>query len=437
MPHLHPEQLFLLQTLILVGIPYFIWENKFVKKYIPLVVVQIILGLLLGPSVLEKISPEYFEFLFPKSSIPLLQGLAFMALTLFGFMTGLHLDFEQLKGKGNGFAITSLSSVVTPLIICSIFGFSLFYYYPNFVGPKAGLISYSLSIGIVGAVTALPVLSAILKEMKFIERRLGKLCLGMATVNDGFLWILIAIDLTIAQAASGGYTEVLKIIGYSALYFAVMIKIIAPIFRNLIHKGILQHDPCHKTMVVVIVYICISALTTDFIGIHYLLGAFTAGAMIPKELSHGIMVKLERAVEVVLLPFFFMLTGLKTNFSVSDNEVWMLFIWAVIFSTIGKVLGVAIPAYFTLYNHKEKRKAIEKSLVLGSFMQSQGLMEVVVLNILLQAEILTPISFAALLLMAIFKTAMTKPSVLLIHRIFGRKEYTGEVKQINNEIIEM
>jgi Kef-type K+ transport system membrane component KefB len=420
---LDSAQLFMLQFIILVGLPYLLWSLDIVRKWVPLVVIQIVLGLFLGPSVLGKFSNEIFQFLFPKESITSLQVLTYMALIPFGFMTGLHLNIDHLKGKGKGFIITSISSILVPLILCSLLGIYLFNCCQQFVGSNATITTSSFAIGVALSVTALPVLTSILKEMGYLNNKVGRLLIAMASVNDAILWILVAIVLTSIKGKDGGIEEVFKTISFTIIYFVSMFKFIGPFIHNLLNKGFLKHETCHRTMVLIACFMFSSALLTDLIGIHYLLGAFTAGAIIPKELSRGINEKLERVTEVFLLPFFFMLTGLKTNFSVNDTDIWQLFAFAVLFSSVGKIIGVSIPAYFYIYNERVcPKNRLKKSLILGCFMQSKGLMEVVVLNILLQAEIISSSAFAGFLMMAVFTTAITKPSVLLCHRILGDKK---------------
>lgn len=119
--YLKPEELFLIQAFLLIGLPYLLWRFLGVKHFLPLVVMQILLGIILGPSVLGRLNPGLFETFVPASSIPLLSGLSLMAILLFGFQTGLHFDTSEIRGKGKAFATTSLSSILIPATL----GFTL------------------------------------------------------------------------------------------------------------------------------------------------------------------------------------------------------------------------------------------------------------------------------------------------------------------------
>lgn len=413
---LHAESLFIIQSIILIGLPYAIWRLHNVKKYMPLVVIQILLGILLGPSILGKFNPPLFEALFPASSLDIINGLAWIAIIFFVFMTGMHLDLNELKGKGKSFAVVSLSSIFVPLIAATVIGYYIAQAFPEFVGSKGTNLTFAISLGIAAGITALPVLGAILIDMKLVQHPLGKTALGYATVNDGALWILVSILLTLVQG-NMDIPSVIRTIIFSGAYIAVLVFGVRPMLLGLLKRGLLTNEPDNGQMVLLSCVLLLSSLITDLIGIHYVMGAFAFGAIIPKEMANSIHHKVDTVISVVLLPFFFIITGLKTLFDATASQVWILFAIMTFISSSGKIFGTAIPAKKYGYSWKE-------ALTLGGFMQCNGLMEIVVLTMMLQAGVISTIAFSGMVFMAIATTALTKPSVLLVDKIFSRNTNT-------------
>lgn len=405
--HIGPEALFLIQGLLMVGVPYAIWRINFIKLAAPLVVVQIVLGVVLGPSILGAVAPSLWQDLFPASSFGAFSGLSWIAIVLFAFLTGLHFDIGELKGKGKSFAVTSLATIFIPFILLLGAGWWIYAYYPIFVGENGTATTFILGIAIAGSVTALPVLSATLIDMKLHKEHIGRTALGYATVNDGILWLMVTALLTIATAA-GSTVNMSAIIWKFSLtvgYIVFMVTIGRFALKKLVHHEIFKKRICNGQLVGIVSLAFVSALATELIGVHYLLGAFVAGTIIPKDMTEDLYHKIDPVVTVVLLPFFFMSTGLKTLFSMGAWEIWILLAVVTIVSSLGKMVGTALPTKYFGANWSH-------SLQLGAFMQCKGLMEVIVLTIMLQAKLISPECFSGMLFMAIITTAITKPMVL-------------------------
>jgi len=409
----HPEVIFIVQALILIGGPYFLHTIPIIKRTVPLVVVQIFAGIVLGPSVLGQISHGTYEALFPRASLGALNGLSWTALILFGFMTGTHLNMDSIKGKGGSFGLTAATSLLVPFAFCLVGGWWLMGHYPQFVGARATSKTFALAIGIAGGVTALPVLTATLIDLNMINKKTGGWALGLATVNDALLWILVSALLTLTSGGSG-HNSVSAVIFFTVLFLAVMFGLIRPFLTKLVTNKVLSADPHNGQLVGVCCFIFASAIATELIGVHFLLGAFCAGMAMPKEVAHGLEKKFDSIVSVVLLPFFFAKTGLATAFDWRSHDVWAIFAIVTVLSSIGKLLGTIIPARFVA------KLPWFRSLKLGSLMQCKGLMEVVVLSMMLQANIITPVAFSGLMLMAVFTTTVTKPMVQLCRRYKAR-----------------
>ena len=351
LPHLHPEALFILQSVILVGLPFVIWRIPQIRKFIPLVVIQILVGILLGPSILGQLSYPTYESLFPPASLSIISWLSWTALLFFGLLTGLHLDFAEIKGKGKSFVVISLGSIIIPSLLGMAASWWALNLFPGFLGENATTLTFLLSMGIATGVTALPVLGAILLELQIIDKPLGKIALGYATVNDGLLWILVSVLLSLtASSHSGGSWIVIRTIVLTIIYFTLMVTVMRPLLDKLLRWRIKTSIISNGQTVIIVCFMLTSAFVTELIGIHYLLGAFVFGAIFPKRIAHELYHKIEPLVIVFLLPFFFMSTGLKTLFNVASPEVWILFVLMTIVSSFGKFFCTTIPAKFFGYS---------------------------------------------------------------------------------------
>jgi len=404
---MHAESLFIVQSVILIGLPVIIWKIRSVQWCIPLVVIQILLGIIMGPSILGVLMPTAEESLFPVESLQHIKGLAWTALLFFGLLTGLHFDTDEIRGKGRSFIAISMSSIVLPSVMGVMAAAMLLSMYPSLAGEHATNATFLLAIGLAAGVTALPVLGAILYELKLINKPIGKLALGMATVNDGMLWIGVCILLAMAGNSGGGSMDAVRTITLTLIYGATMWFGISKALEWAIQRKYLCEKCTNNQLVMLCCGMFLSALCTELIGVHYLLGAFVFGAVVAKtskKIAHAIQHRLEPFVMVVLIPYFFMLTGLRTKFEVGSQEVWVVFTVMTAVSALGKFVGTAVPARLS-------GCSLKKSAVLGSFMQCKGLMEVVVLTMMLQAKIISASAFSGMILMAVATTAATIPFV--------------------------
>lgn len=405
------EALFFIQAIILIGVPYGLWSLKIVRNIFPVVVLQVLIGILLGPSIFGKLNPHIYHFIFPQQSLAFINGISWIAVTFLGFLTGLHFDMSELKKKGRGFVATSISSLLVPFAFAIGVMFLFPQLYPMLAGKNATPFVLYLAIGIIASVTALPVLAAIIIEMKLLKQTIGKIVLSYATVNDGFLWILVSI--LFALVSKGTATSSFMILRFVLIvsFFLFMIFVVRPFLKTLVVRNIWTKNPTNIELVTMSVLTLTSALIGELLGIHYFLTAFLFGAIIPKEIALSIYNKKEPMIFAVLLPFFFMSTGLKTVFDFTSSQIWIIFGTITTVSLIGKFIGVVVPSILV-----DKAK-LTQALVLGVFMQCKGLMEIVVLTLIFSAGVINAVAFSGMILMALVATAVTKPLALLIKKV--------------------
>jgi nucleotide-binding universal stress UspA family protein len=232
----------------------------------------------------------------------------------------------------------------------------------------------------------------------------------------------LAAVVVIAKA--GSFHSALVTISLALVYLFLMIKVIKPYLKKI--SGIFStRETMHKWIVaLVFIILLVSAYFAEIIGIHTLFGAFLAGVIMPAEINFRktIIEKVEDVSLVLLLPLFFVLTGLQTQIGLlSSTAHWLVFGLVFLIAITGKFAGSTLAARFTGQNWHD-------SLSLGALMNTRGLMELVVLTIGYNMGILPPVIFTMLVLMAILTTFMTAPSLYIIHRLFPEhKTETVEV----------
>ncbi len=393
------EFIFLLQAFVIITVPYGVSRLLRLDGMVPLVVIQILLGIAFGPSLFGRIAPHAYGMLFNASTLAPLSGAASIAVLFFGFITGLHLDVDTLRGRGNAFAAIAAASVVIPTALGVATGLLLAIRHPGELGPRGDLFTISTAIGICLGVTALPVLGAVLREMDLLGQRIGSLALGIAAVNDATLWLFLGVLMTMAagQSQSGMLFSALAL----PVYFLLMVRFVRPLLTRA--AAALSESSFGEAQLILISGSAVgSATITQALGLHYIFGAFIAGAIIPRELRKSILDRLQVMTIVVLMPFFFMLAGLRTRIDLSSALFAEIFLVTTVIGIAGKVGGTTITALLA-------GETWRTALCLGTLAQTKGLMEVVVLTILLEDRIISTTAFSALTLMAVISTGLVMP----------------------------
>jgi Kef-type K+ transport system membrane component KefB len=379
------------------------------RRALPLAVVQILVGIVLGPSVLGRLAPELVAPLISPQALAPLSGIATLAVILFAFVIGLHADADLLRGRGPALIWIGIGSAFFPTLLGACAGLLLAHQYPEAVGPQAAPGEFAVAVGICAGVTALPVLGAILLQMGLLGQRLGQLALACAAFNDALLWVFLAGLLAYGagwQAGSGTFWPV--IVG-GPLYFLLVFGLVRPALDRLATSSPEGASPGNLGLAAACATAMGSAAVTEALGLHHVLGAFLAGVAIPGAARRAILVQLEAPVAVALMPFFFVLTGLRTTVDLSSGAFVAVFLLTTLVATAGKFGGTALMA----------RAAGERwptALGLGALMQTKGLMEVLVLTVMLDAGLIAPVTFSALVLMALVSTAATMPLTRLVAR---------------------
>ena len=377
----------------------------------PRVMGEVIGGLVLGPSVLGAISPNLQAALFPTDILPALGVVANLGLIFYMFLVGLEVDRDQLKGRATQAAAISNASVALPMLLGIAVALPLY----KLVGPNKKFVAFAIFMGVAMSITAFPVLARILAERRMLKRPVGSLAIACAAIDDVTAWFLIAVATTIA--VSGSFGDVVKTIAEATAFTLLMVFVV----RRILARMATAFDEVGRIpggwFAAIIIGVLLSAYVTEVINIAFIFGAFIMGMVMPRHarLSEEVTRRIEDFVVTLLLPVFFVYTGLKTNIGLLDRpELWLITIALIAIAIIGKLAGAAIAARVTGFDWRG-------SAVIGTLMNTRGLTELIVLNLALAAGAISNALFAALVLMAVVTTLMTGPLMKLLdpHNKFG------------------
>lgn len=406
-----PMAILLLQiVVILLAVRIFGWICQKIGQ--PTVVGEIFAGIVLGPSLLGLYFPEVSEFLFPEFSLDTIQFLSQIGLILFMFIVGMELNLKTIKNKANDALIISHTSIVVAFVLGVVVAYYLF---GKFTYQNTLFLPFALFMGIAMSIAAFPVMARIVHERGINKTPLGATIITCAAIDDITAWCLLAAVIAIVKAGSVGsavYTILLAL-----AYVIFMFKVVKPFLQRIADLQPSNKIISRSAIGIFFLVLFLSSYATEVIGIHALIGAFLAGVIMPSNLNFRSLFteKIEDIALVLLLPLFFVYTGLQTQIGLlNEPGMWIICGGIVLFAIVGKFFGSAFAARFINYSWKD-------SLTIGALMNTRGLIQLVVLNIGLQLGILTPEVFAMMVVVALVTTFMTSPSLTFIDWIFKKK----------------
>jgi len=407
----HPLPILLLQIMVIV-IVVRIFGFLFNKIRQPVVIGEIVAGIVLGPSILGAFFPAGFNFIFPAASFINLQFLSQVGLMLFMFVIGMELDINLIRKQAREAVIISHASILIPYTL----GMTLaLYLFKQFAPPTISFSSFALFMGIAMSITAFPVLARIIQERNLTRTKLGAMAITCAAADDVTAWCILAALIAIVKAGSSVST--LFTLGLVVSYLLIMLFVIQPLLKKLGTIYNKREVVSKPMMAIVFMVLLLSAYSTEVIGIHALFGAFLAGVVMPQGISFRKIVidKIEDVSLVLLLPLFFVFTGLRTHIGLlNQGHLWITCGWIILVAVAGKFGGSTLAAKIVGQSWKD-------SLSIGALMNTRGLMELVVLNIGYDLGILSPEVFTMMVIMALVTTFMTSPALNLINWLFKDK----------------
>ncbi len=389
MPHTIPTtELFLIAMVIIFAVPYLIWRLGRTDYFAPLVVVQIVTGILLGPGVLGAFFPDYYTFIFTKEVIQSLNGVAWWAVMLFVWLAGIELDLGEAWKQRRESTVTAGMALGVPLVFGSIAALTLLKLGGGWIGEKAQTWQFVLGIGMAAAVTALPILVLLMEKLEILRQPLGQRILRYASLDDIAIWAVLAI----------------VVMDWARLERqAVFIALFVPacwVFRKFMVRL-----PESDRWYIALIWLAAVSFGADWCGLHYMVGAFLAGVVMDHHwFDQKKLDVLRHNVLLVLMPVFFLSTGLRTNWEVGGAMVFLAAGFLLVMQIAGKQAGVRIAGKIL------KWKPGEASII-GWLLQTKALIEIIFATVLLDKGIITSSTFTALLLMALTSTMLTVPIV--------------------------
>lgn len=376
----------------------------------PVVVAEILAGLALGPSLLGALPGNLTETLFPSDVRPYLAVIAALGLTIYMFVVGLELDLGLIRGKGLTAGTISVVSVTLPFVLGAGLAVWLHGRHGVVGGDEVALLPFALFIGAAMSVTAFPVLARILSERGLNRTSLGAITLACAAVDDVLAWIMLATVLAVVRSSGG--TDLLLMVAQSVLFVIVMFLVVRPRLQLLVARRNRAERLTPDIFAVVLVGVLVSSVITDKIGIHAIFGAFLFGAVMPRrgaeQLSSEILERVEQVTVLLLLPVFFVVTGLNVDVTDLGRDGVVELVAVLTVACVGKFAGAAVAA--RVMGVRPRRAAS-----IGVLMNTRGLTELVVLNIGLSVGILDQGLFTVMVLMAIVTTVITEPLMRVIY----------------------
>ncbi|CAN6829636.1 hypothetical protein Bca4012_031765 [Brassica carinata] len=382
----------------------------------PKVIAEIVGGILLGPSALGR-NTTYMDRIFPTWSMPILESVASIGLLFFLFLVGLELDLSSIRRSGKrafgiavaGITLPFLGGVGVAFVIRSTLYTAV---------DRPGYAEFLVFMGVALSITAFPVLARILAELKLLTTQIGETAMAAAAFNDVAAWILLALAVALAGNGEGGGEKKSPLVSVwvmlSGVGFVVfMLVVIRPGMKWVAKRGSLENGVVRESFVcLTLAGVMVSGFATDLIGIHSIFGAFVFGLTIPKDGEFGqrLIERIEDFVSGLLLPLYFATSGLKTDVAKIRGAVsWGMLGLVIVTACVGKIVGTFAVAVMVKVPARE-------ALTLGFLMNTKGLVELIVLNIGKEKKVLNDETFAILVLMALFTTFITTPTVMAIYK---------------------
>ena len=383
----------LLAMAVILAVPWLIWRLGSTERYAPLVVVQILAGIVLGPGMFGAAFPDVHSRIFTDEAIMTLDGIAIWGVILFVWLAGLELDLGATwKNRGDTLTTASLA-LITPLVAGTVVAWLMLVHSQAWMGPAGHAWQFVLGLGMACAVTALPILILFMEKLDMLRRPLGQRVLRYASLDDIAIWIVLTIILLDFER-----------LGMQALFVAVF-ALGTVLVRQLMPR-IAEAD----RWFVALIWLTVCALGSDLAGLHYMVGAFLAGVVLDSRwFGHEAMDRFRHFLLLVLMPVFFLSTGLKTEWSLGGTTVLVAAFALLLAAVWGKRAGVSLAGWWLGWRSGEAR-------LVGWLLQTKALIMIIFANILLDRAIISADAFTALLLMAAASTMLTIPMINGRHR---------------------
>lgn len=371
----------------------------------PQAVAQMVMGVALGPSALGYVAPQLQQQIFPAESRPILYVSAQLGLALYMFIVGVTFDRSLLRVQARRAAAVSISGIMAPFALGAFLAAWLMrsgpYFAPGTARPTA-----MIFLGAAMAITAFPMLARIIHERGLTGTPIGTLVLAAGSIDDAAAWCLLAI---VVGTATGEPAAAWITIGGGAVYAAGTLTAGRWALSRLERRAI--DDVSEGTLGLVVMLVMMAAALTELIGMHAVFGAFILGVALPRGgIARGIQQRIEPLTVAVLLPLFFVYSGLNTRIGLLDSgDLWAVAAVVLLIACVAKAGACAAAA--ALAGERGRN-----ALAIGALMNARGLVELIILNVGLERGIITPTLFTIMVMMAVVTTVAASPLYALAAR---------------------
>lgn len=378
----------LLALCLILALPYLLWRLGRMDYYAPLVVVQIVCGIVLGPGLLGAAFPAYYRFLFNPEVVGALNGIASWAVLLFVWLAGLELDLGMAWRARRESLVTAGFALGVPMVLGAGVGVVLLLQDSAWLGKAGAPWQFMTGIGMACAVTALPILVLLMEKLGILRSALGQRVLRYASLDDIAIWAVLALILMDWER-----------LGRQALFLAVFSG--AAAFMRRLMPRLAQSDRWY----VALIWLAACSFAGDWSGLHAMVGGFLAGLVLDARwFGEERLDGLRQNLLLNAMPVFFLSTGLKTQWNVGGMAVFGAATLLLIACVGGKLIGLRVAGKLLGW-------APGDASLIGWLLQTKALIMIIFANILMDRQIISPDTFTALLLMAVASTMLTIPKV--------------------------
>lgn len=368
----------------------------------PRVVGEIAVGLLLGPSLLGRLAPEFSALLFPAEAALVFRSLSELSLVLLMFLIGMEFDFSHLRSVGKVAAGVAASGILLPFGL----GLGLAWAIHPLVASEVHRLGFMLIVGVALSITAIPILGRIMIELGIHRTRLGTLTITAAAIDDALGWILLA---SVSAAIHGGFDAlaVARMLAFTAAFVAVCVFAVQVIFRSGAEQFLIRKDGelSATGLSCILIGVLLAAAATNAIGVFSIFGPFVLGAALSDRvrLHAAVKQRMNDFVYAFFLPIFFTYTGLRTDVgALTSVRDWAIAATLLAVAVAGKVLGCGLAARWGGFSWRE-------SGCVAVMMNTRALMGLVAVNVGRDLGVVPDAVFCMLVLVALATTIVTMP----------------------------
>jgi Kef-type K+ transport system membrane component KefB len=393
---------------LIFALPILIWRIAKNDQILPLVVVQIITGIVLGPGLLGSYRPDIYNNIFSPQIIISLNGISWWAVMIYVWVAGIELDFKSAWNNRMECSVTVSLALGAPLLLGGVAAIGMLMY-TGWIGNKANNWQFIVCIGTACAITALPILMLFMEKLDILRQPIGQRILQYASLDDLVTWIILAI------------IQLDFVLLSKQCIFLILFISISFLFRRLMWS--LEEK---NRWFIGIIWLILSSYASEWAGLHFMFGAFLAGVSLDKSMfNQQNLDQFRDHIMMAMMPVFFISTGLRTEWSVGSGSILLAASVLLLASVGGKKLGLHIASRLLKWKKGE-------SSIIGWLLQTKALIMIIFANILLDKQIISNDTFTALLIMAVFSTMLTMPmATSVLSRMNKRSTHLSQ--QVNNE----